>query len=442
MSLSDTKTAQLRKKITQSVSQLVALEHAPRKFIPGKTKVNCSGRVFDEQEILSLVDASLEFWLTAGRYAQLFEKRFSEFLGTKHTLLVNSGSSANFLAIAALTSPQLLKRKLNPGDEIITAAAAFPTTVNPIVQNNCIPVFVDVDLPTYNVAPESIQRAITKKTKAVFLAHTLGNPIDVAAMRRICHKNGIFLIEDACDALGSRLNNQFTGTYGEIGTFSFYPAHHITMGEGGALVTNDTKLKNIIQSFRDWGRACWCDPGKDNCCGKRFQWKLGGLPQGYDHKYMYSHLGYNLKLTDMQAAIGVEQLKKLPHFMKIRQRNFTLLNNGLKKYGKYLLLPEHIAGATPSWFGYLISVKPNSGFTKNQLVQYLEKKQIATRMLFAGNITKQPAFSGVRYRVCGKLTNTDYIMNNTFWIGVYPAITEEMIEYVLEVFESFFANLK
>lgn len=442
MSLSDKKLIQLRKKITEAVSQFVALEHAPQKFIPGKSKVNCSGRVFDKKEILSLVNSSLEFWLTAGRYAQEFERSFSDYLDVKHTLLVNSGSSANFLAITALTSPQLKKRKLNPGDEIITAAAAFPTTVNPIVQNNCIPVFVDVDLPTYNVTPESIKRAITKKTKAIILAHTLGNPMDIVSMRRIAQKHGIFLIEDACDALGSRFHKQFVGTFGEIGTFSFYPAHHITMGEGGALITDNTILKNVIQSFRDWGRACWCDPGKDNCCGKRFQWKLGRLPYGYDHKYMYSHLGYNLKLTDMQAAIGVEQLKKLPQFIKIRQRNFALLNNGLKKYAEYLLLPEHITGAAPSWFGYLLSVKPNAPFSKNQLVQYLEDNHIATRMLFAGNIIKQPAFDNVRYRVSGKLTNTDYIMNNTFWIGTYPAITQEMIQYVLHVFDRFFTNLK
>lgn len=431
-------SSSVKKEIFKKIRTLYNLEKNKIKFVPGKSKINCSGRIYDEKEIIFLVDAALEFWLTAGRFTKEFENNFSHFLNAKHTLLVNSGSSANLLAITVLTSPELGKKRLLPGDEVITTAAAFPTTVNPIVQNQLIPVFLDIELPTYNIDPEKLKRAISKKTKAIFLAHTLGNPFDIDTVMKIAKKYNLFLIEDACDALGSKYKGKLVGTFGDIATFSFYPAHHITMGEGGALVTNNDKLKMLIQSFRDWGRACWCEPGKDNTCGKRFKWKLGRLPYGYDHKYIYSHLGYNLKITDLQAAIGVEQLKKLPNFIRIRKNNFSLLYEGLKKYQNYLILAKATALSEPSWFGFLISVKESSSFTKNELVEYLEKNKIATRMLFAGNITKQPAYRNVKYRIVGSLKNTDFVMQNTFWIGVYPGINKEKIDYILDKFDNFF----
>lgn len=435
------KSDSLKKEIFKKVRDFYKLGISKPGFIPGKTRINCSGRIYDEKEIISLVDSALEFWLTTGRFAKKFEDNFCDFLKTKYCLLVNSGSSANLLAISALTSPELGKRSLMPNDEVISTAAAFPTTVNPIAQNQLVPVFLDVELPTYNINSKHLKQAITKKTKAIFLAHTLGNPFNLREVVDIAKKHDLFLIEDACDALGSKYNDEYAGTFGDIGTFSFYPAHHITMGEGGALITNNAKLKEIIQSFRDWGRACWCEPGRDNCCGKRFEWKLGRLPAGYDHKYIYSHLGYNLKATDLQAAIGVEQLKKLSDFMLIRKSNFNSLYEGLKKYRNYIILPKAEVDSSPSWFGFLISVKPNAGFTKNELVEYLEKNKIATRMLFAGNITKQPAYKNIKYRIVGTLKNTDFIMHNTFWIGVYPGITKEMISYILNKFARFFENL-
>ncbi len=435
------KVSLLRERMFRDVVRLYKVEKCRKaKFRPSKDKVNCSGRVYDEKEIISLVSASLEFWLTAGRYAEEFEYNFSKFLGAKHAILVNSGSSANLLAVTALTSHELGKRRLLPGDEVITAAAAFPTTVNPIIQNRLIPVFVDVELPTYNVDVKILEKAITKKTKAIFLAHTMGNPFDVSGIMRVARKHNLFVVEDACDALGSEYKNKLVGAFGDIGAFSFYPAHHITMGEGGALVTNNNKLKMIIQSFRDWGRACWCPPGMDNCCGKRFEWKHGDLPYGYDHKYVYSHIGYNLKATDLQAAIGVEQLKKLPDFISRRKKNFHLLYEGLKKYSRFLILPQATANSCPSWFGFLISVKSNAGFTKNDLVEYLESHKIATRMLFAGNILRQPAYKDIKCRIVGSLRNTDFIMRNTFWIGVYPGIANEQVGYVLKVFADFFGN--
>jgi CDP-6-deoxy-D-xylo-4-hexulose-3-dehydrase len=438
--MDNTKKQIIKKDIFKKVKEFYKLENQGRSFVPGKSKVNCSGRVYDEKEMISLIDSALEFWLTAGRFAEEFEERFCKFLKCKHTLLVNSGSSANLLAVTALTSSELGKRRLEPGDEVITTAAAFPTTVNPIVQNQLVPVFLDVKLPDYNIDVGMIERAITKKTKAIFIAHTLGNPFDLSGISRIVKKHGLFLIEDACDALGSKYKNQYVGTFGDIGTFSFYPAHHITMGEGGALVTNSDLFKNIIQSFRDWGRACWCGTGQDNCCGKRFKWRLGKLPYGYDHKYIYSHLGYNLKATDMQAAIGVEQLKKLRGFISIRERNFKLIYQGLKKYQDYIILPKATANSSPSWFGFLISVKKNAGFSKNELVEYLEKNKIATRMLFAGNIIKQPAYRDIKFRQLGSLENTDFIMHNSFWIGVYPGIDRRNIKYILDIFASFFKN--
>ena len=427
----------LREEIFEKVKQIYKIRKENEKFVPGKTRINYAGRVYDEKEIISLVDASLDFWLTTGRYAKQFEEEFAKFLGVKYCLLTNSGSSANLLAISALTSPKLEERKLKSGDEVITTACGFPTTVNPIVQNNLIPVFIDVDLGTYNIQVDKIEEAITERTKAIFIPHTLGNPAELNKITEIVKKYDLWFIEDNCDSLGSKYNDKYTGTFGDISTCSFYPAHHITMGEGGAVLTNNSLLKKIIASFRDWGRDCWCEPGCDNTCRKRFNWQFGTLPFGYDHKYIYSHIGYNLKITDMQAAVGVEQLKKLPEFIKARKRNWKLLYNGLKKYEKYFILPKIEKEADPSWFGFLLTICKDVKFTKNDIVKYLEEHKIATRLLFAGNITRHPSFKDVNYRIYKDLTNTDYIMNNTFWIGVYPGMNEEIINYMLKCFEKF-----
>ena len=424
----------LKSEIFTKIREYYQLAHKKEDFIPGKSNILYAGRIYDENEMINLVDSALEFWLTAGRFANQFEKEFADFLGVKHCLLTNSGSSANLLAISALTSPTLGNKQLKPGDEVITLAAGFPTTVNPIIQNNLIPVFVDVKLGTYNIMCDKIEDAISDKTKAIFMAHTMGNPFNLDAVMEIAQKHDLWVIEDNCDALGSKYNGKYTGTFGHIATFSFYPPHHMTMGEGGALITNDTQLKRLIESFRDWGRDCWCGSGCDNSCGKRFEWQLGELPYGYDHKYIYSHIGYNLKVTDMQAAVGVAQLKKLPSFIVARKKNFKLLYDGLKKYEQYFILPEIEEKADPSWFGFLLTVREGAGFTKNEIVQYLEDNKIATRMLFAGNITRHPCFRDVEYKISGNLLNTDRIMNDTFWIGVYPGLTEEKIKYVLEKF--------
>lgn len=434
---------ELKKEIFSKVKEYFLLAHRQEQFIPGRSKVNYAGRVYDENELINLVDSALEFWLTAGRYSKKFEKDFSEFLGTKHCILTNSGSSANLLAITALTSPKLGDRQLKPGDEIITAACCFPTTIAPILQNNLVPVFVDVSIPTYNIECSQLEEALSEKTKAVFLAHTLGNPFDVSRVKSFCRKNGLWLIEDNCDSLSSKYNGKYTGTFGDIGTYSFYPPHHITMGEGGALTTNDTLLKDIICSFRDWGRDCWCDSGQDNACKKRFLWQLGQLPKGYDHKYTYSHFGYNLKITDMQAAVGCAQLEKLPGFIEKRRKNFKELFSGLKKYEDHLILPEATYRSDPSWFGFLITVREDCGFSKNDMVGYLESKGIQTRMLFAGNIIKHPCFDEIRgdfgkYRVIGGLENTNNIMKNSFWLGVYPGMNLEKIDYVISSFNEFF----
>ena len=427
----------LKKEIHNLVVKYYNENHKVKPFIPGKTNIQYAGRVYDEKEMKSLVDSALDFWLTAGRFAKQFEEKFAKFLGVKHCILTNSGSSANLLAISALTSPKLGERRLKPGDEVITIACAFPTTVNPIIQNNLIPVFVDVDVETYNIQTDKIEGAISNKTKAIFLAHTLGNPFNLDKILEICKKYNLRLIEDNCDALGSKYNGQYTGTFGSIATFSFYPPHHITMGEGGALVTNDVQLKRLIESFRDWGRDCWCEPGCDNTCGKRFKWKLGSLPFGYDHKYIYTHIGYNLKITDMQAAIGVEQLKKLTLFIKARKKNFKFLYEGFKKFDKYFILPKIEPKADPSWFGFLITVRKDAGFTRDEIVKYLENNRIATRMLFAGNIIRHPSFKDIKYRIYGNLNNTDFITNNTFWLGVYPGLSSEMIEYIINKIEEF-----
>ena len=430
---------EIRLEIFEKIRQLYDLRYQDR-FIPGTSRINYAGRVFDEKELISLVDASLDFWLTSGRYADKFEKELAEFLGMKYCLLTNSGSSANLLAVSALTSPNLGEKRLKPGDEVITTACGFPTTLNPILQNNLVPVFLDVDLGTYNIKADNIEAAISDKTKAIMVPHTLGNPADLDTLVKIVRKYDLWFIEDNCDALGSRYRGKYTGTFGHISTCSFYPAHHITMGEGGAVLTNDQLLKKIIASFRDWGRDCWCDPGCDNTCGKRFDWQLGDLPGGYDHKYIYSHIGYNLKITDMQAAIGVEQLKKLPGFIDKRKENFDILYQGLKKYENYFVLPEPCPHSEPSWFGFPILVKENAPFSRDDIVRYLEANKIATRMLFGGNLLKQPAYKDIPQRVPETLENTDIVMHNCFWLGVYPGLTKTMLKYCNSVFDSFHSN--
>lgn len=427
----------IRKEIFDKVGELYKLRKSQEKFISGKTKIPYAGRVYDEKELITLVDASLDFWLTAGRYAQEFEKKLAEFLGAKYCLLTNSGSSANLLAVSSLTSPLLKERQLKPGDEVITTACGFPTTLNPIIQNNLVPVFVDIDLGTYDITTEDLEKAITKKTKAIFIAHTLGNPANIDKIKSLIKKYDLWFVEDSCDALGSKYKGKYTGTFGHISTCSFYPAHHITMGEGGAVLTNDSLLRRIIISFRDWGRDCWCEPGHDNTCGKRFSWQLGGLPYGYDHKYIYSHIGYNLRVTDMQAAIGVAQLEKLPKFIEARKKNFSHLYNHLKKYKKYFILPQRTENSDPSWFGFPVLVKEDAPFTRADIVNYLEKNKIATRMLFGGNLTKQPAYENTKYRIFGDLKNSDLAMNNLFWIGVYPGIGSEQMSFILEKIAEF-----
>jgi CDP-6-deoxy-D-xylo-4-hexulose-3-dehydrase len=410
-------------------------------FIPGTSQINYAGRIYDEKELISLVDASLDFWLTTGRYAEQFEKDLADFLGVKYCLLTNSGSSANLLAVSALTSPKLGEKRLKAGDEVITTACGFPSTLNPIIQNNLVPVFIDVNLGTYNIQAEQIESAISEKTKAVVIPHTLGNPADLDTIMKIVKKYDLWFIEDNCDALGSRYNGKYTGTFGHISTCSFYPAHHITMGEGGVVLTSDPLLKKIIMSFRDWGRDCWCEPGCDNTCKKRFDWQLGDLPRGYDHKYIYSHIGYNLKATDMQAAIGVEQLKKLPGFIDKRKDNFNRLYQGLKKYESYFILPRPTPHSDPSWFGFPILVRRDAPFSRENIVKYLEERKIATRMLFGGNLLKQPAYKEIQCRVVKSMTNTDCVMNNLFWIGVYPGLTKEMADYVKHCFNEFIGKI-
>jgi CDP-6-deoxy-D-xylo-4-hexulose-3-dehydrase len=431
---------ELRDEIYKKVIEIYNLRGS-EEFIPSKTSINYAGRVYDENEMISLVDSALDFWLTAGRYAQKFEEEFAKFLGVRYCLLTNSGSSANLLAISTLTSPKLGEKKLEKGDEIITTACGFPTTLNPIIQNGLKPVFVDVELGTYNIQVDRIENALSKRTKAIFVAHTLGNPANINEIKRIAEKNDLWFIEDNCDALGSKYDEKYTGSYGHISTFSFYPAHHITMGEGGAVLTSDPLLKEIIASFRDWGRDCWCEPGCDNTCGKRFGWQFGELPFGYDHKYVYSHVGYNLKVTDMQAAVGTEQLKKLPKFIEARKKNFNILYNELKVYEDYLLLPEIEKNTDPSWFGFPILVKNTANFTRDDIINHLETNKVATRMLFGGNLTKQPAYKDIDFKLEDSLVNTDKVMEKLFWVGVYPGITEEKMEYMLNVFKNFFKTV-
>ena len=413
---------QLRSEILDLVGEYFEAEFAGQVFVPGETLVPVSGKVFDAAELRSLVDASLDFWLTTGRFAVQFEREFAAFCGLREAVLVNSGSSANLLAISCLTSPKIGDRRLRPGDEVITTAACFPTTVNPIVQNGLVPVFLDIEVPTYNLDVRALDEALGPRTRAIILAHTLGNPFDLDAVSSFARKHDLWLVEDCCDALGSTYRGRKVGTFGDLATVSFYPAHHITLGEGGCVLTDKPLLKTLVESFRDWGRDCWCEPGRENTCGKRFDWQLGGLPHGYDHKYIYSHIGYNLKATDMQAAVGVAQLPKLPGFIEARRRNFQTLYAGLKPLEEFFVLPEATPGSDPSWFGFPIAVRPGAPFARVDVVRYLEAKKIATRTLFGGNLVRQPAYAEVPYRVVGSLKNADFAMERVFWIGVYPGL--------------------
>ena len=436
------RSEQLRQQILQLTAEFHAEAFAKKEFTPGSSVVPVSGKVIDAADMSAVVDSALDGWFTTGRWAKDFERKLARFFGLRSASLVNSGSSANLVALTALTSPKLGDRQLKPGDEVVTVAAGFPTTVNPIFQNRLVPVFIDVTLPTYEVDVTKLEEARSEKTKAVMIAHTLGNVFDLDAVTAFCKKYNLWLIEDCCDALGSTYKGQKVGTFGDIATVSFYPAHHITMGEGGAVLTDKPALQVLIDSFRDWGRDCWCEPGVDNTCGKRFDWQLGTLPCGYDHKYTYSHIGYNLKATDMQAALGVSQIDKLPYFIERRKENFAYLKQVLKPIEDVIVLPEATPDSDPSWFGFPIGVKDDAPFKRDQLTKALETNKIGTRLLFAGNLLRQPAYEGWEYRVVGEMTNTDYVMNNVFWIGVFPGLTREMLDYIAETAIDFVANAK
>lgn len=412
--------------------------HPNSPFIAGESNIPVTGKVFGVPEILAAMQSSAEFWLTSGPHTLSFEKRLATFVGSRHAFMVNSGSSANLLALSSLTSPRLGERKLNPGDEVITVAAGFPTTVTPILQNGLVPVYVDVDLETYVANEEAIEAAIGPKTKAIMMAHTLGNPFNLDFVMRLAEKHGLWLIEDSCDALGGTYNGQLLGSFGDLATFSFYPAHHITTGEGGAVISKKASMKPIIESFRDWGRDCWCAPGCDNTCLKRYEWKLGELPEGYDHKYTYSHLGYNLKSGDIQAAIGLAQLDRLPGFIEARRRNWLYLLEGLRGLEDYLMMPVPTINSDPSWFGFALTVRGSSPISRNELVQKLNESKIGTRLLFGGNLLRQPAFMGTPRRVIGDLQNTDVVMNDTFWIGVWPGLTFPMLDFMIETMQGIF----
>jgi CDP-6-deoxy-D-xylo-4-hexulose-3-dehydrase len=428
----------LRLEISKLVQQFADLTTAPKAFVAGESVIPPSGKVVGAREMQLMVEASLDCWLTTGRFNTEFEKKLAEFIGVKFLLSVNSGSSANLVAFSALTSPKLGARAIKKGDEVIGVAAGFPTTVNPIVQFGAIPVFVDVDMATHNINTDLIEAAITPKTKAIMLAHTLGNPFNLKKVKELCTKYNLWLVEDCCDALGAKYDGQMVGTFGDIGTLSFYPAHHITMGEGGAVFTNNPQLKMIAESFRDWGRDCYCAPGCDNTCGDRFGQKFGSLPAGYDHKYVYAHLGYNLKITDMQAACGLAQLERAQEFIDARKRNYDLLKARLTNLSDFIEIAEATPNSEPSWFGFPITIKESAGVNRVDLVKYLDQNKIGTRLLFAGNLTRQPYFEGIEYRVVGDLTNTDRTMNNTLWLGIYPALGEEHFDYVAGKLEEFF----
>lgn len=435
--MQNAKTIALRQQIATLVDELASLTLAPQPFFPGVSLVPPSGKVIGAEELKNMVEASLDGWLTTGRFNAEFEKKLAAFIGVKHLITVNSGSSANLVAFSALTSPKLGERAIQKGDEVIGVAAGFPTTVNPILQFGAVPVFVDVDPITHNIDATKMEAAISPKTKAVMLAHSLGNPFNLDVVTALCKKYNLWLVEDCCDALGTTYRGQMVGTFGDIATLSFYPAHHITMGEGGAVFTNNEELKTIAESFRDWGRDCYCQPGKDNTCGKRFCQKLGNLPEGYDHKYTYSHLGYNLKITDMQAACGLAQLDKAPKFIQARKDNFAYLKERLKGCEEFVYLPQATEHSDPSWFGFAITLKENCPVSRLDLLTYLDQHKVGTRLLFAGNLTCQPYLNGTNYRISGELTNTDNVMKNTFWIGVQPALTREMLEFAAQKIESY-----
>lgn len=433
----DSESKNLRENILQLVKNYYKISHKKKEFIPGKSFVYTNARVYDHDEIQMLTSASLDFWLTAGRFNHEFEKQLAQFLKINFVTTTNSGSSANLLALSALTSDKLGDKALKTGDEVIAVAASFPTTVNPIIQNNLVPVFVDIEIPSYNIDPKLVENAITEKTKAIMLAHSLGNPFDLDEIMRIAKKHNLWVIEDCCDALGAKFDGKMVGTFGDISSLSFFPAHHITMGEGGAVLTNNPLLNRIIRSIRDWGRDCYCEPGKSNTCGKRFEWNFEGLPEGYDHKFVYTHMGYNLKITDMQAAVGLAQLKKVESFIKKRRENFNWLKNHLKEFEEYFILPEEAPKSEPSWFGFPLTIKDNAPFSLNELNDYLTLHNVDTRPIFSGNITKQPYFKNKKFKIVGELQNTDKIMTQTFWIGVYPGLTVEMMEYVVKTIDDF-----
>jgi CDP-4-dehydro-6-deoxyglucose reductase, E1 len=432
--------AQLRRQILDLTAQYFSELSRPGDFIPGVSPVPVSGKVIDGTDVSTVVDAALDGWFTTGRFAESFERNLARFVGVRSASLVNSGSSANLIALSALTSPKLGDRRLKPGDEVITVAAGFPTTVNPIFQNRLVPVFVDVTIPSYEIDVRQLEAARTERTKAVFLAHTLGNVFDLDAVCAFTRKHNLWLIEDCCDALGSTYKGSNVGTFGDIATLSFYPAHHITTGEGGAVLTDKPALQVLIESFRDWGRDCWCDPGKDNTCGKRFEWQLGSLPCGYDHKYTYSHIGYNLKATDMQAALGASQLTKLPEFIARRKANFHHLRAALAGLEEYLILPQATPHSDPSWFGFAIGVREDAPFRREDLIRALDANKIGTRLLFGGNLLRQPAYQDCVYRVVGELHNTDFVMNSVFWLGVYPGLTTSMLDFMAATISEFVAQ--
>lgn len=439
MTDSTTKAEQIKAEIHNLVKEYYDLTHGAKKHVKGQDFVPVSGKVFDHTELQHVVDSALDAWFTTGRFNSKFERELSKFIGIKFALTVNSGSSANLVAISALCAPEWGDRAIKPGDEVITVAASFPTTINPLLTYGAVPVFVDVDSETHNIDVKYLEAARSVKTKAVVIAHSLGNPFDLAAVKAFCDKYGYWLMEDCCDALGATYDGQHVGTFGHVGTLSFYPAHHITMGEGGAVFTSDVKMKTIMESYRDWGRDCYCEPGKDNTCKKRFEWKLGDLPYGYDHKYIYSRLGYNLKITDMQAALGLAQLAKLPGFIEHRRHNYKRLTEGLQDLSDKIHLPVPTPNSNPSWFGYLITLKPTAGITRKELLDKLQEHKIGTRLLFAGDLRKQPYFKGISYRTVGDLPNTEIVLNDSFWIGVTPMIDDEMVDYMVDAFHKILA---
>ena len=426
------KAEEIREQILRLTMEYAEAKWQPRPFVPGQTPVPVSGKVWDGEEVRLLVDSGLDFWLTTGRFAAQFSREFARFMGTRRCLLVNSGSSANLLALTALTAPELGERALRPGDEVITCAAGFPTTVNPIVQNGLVPVFLDAHLPTYNMDVTRLEEAVGPRTRAIMLAHTLGNPFDLGTVMEVARRHGLWVVEDTCDAVGAEYDGRRVGTFGDLATTSFYPAHHVTMGEGGAVLTRTPKLAKIVESFRDWGRDCWCEPGEENTCGKRFDWQLGSLPHGYDHKYTYSRIGYNLKLTDMQAAVGVAQLGKLPGFVQARRHNFAFLHRALAPFADRLVLPEATPNSVPSWFGFPVTLRADAGVDRRDVIRRLDELKIGTRLLFAGNLLRQPAYQAIPRRAVGDLRVADEIMERTFWVGVYPGLTEEMLAFVAE----------